>query len=242
MSANRAIVFIPYAGGNPRSLPAVRLAVQQSRLFVGVQYPGRDATCATQAPRSVGEMADHVVAFIHAARLSDVTLFGYSLGALVAHEVALRMQDEAMCQVRHVVVAACRPPHMFRGPGMSAYQSDEDFLTAVAQFGGVPPVLLRNPRLAASFLPALRADFQVCDRFAYVDRGALTLPLTVLCGNHDPLAPLADISHWRQHTTGVYRERFLPGDHFFINQHVNAAAAMLTLGDAPRHASLEPVL
>ncbi|RDK02747.1 thioesterase II family protein [Paraburkholderia lacunae] len=239
--APHAIVFIPYAGGSACSLPAVRLAVQESRPFVGVQYPGRHAACATQAPRSVGEMADHAVACIRAARLTDVTLFGYSLGALVAHEVALRMQDEAACPVRHVVVAACRPPHLFRGSGMSACQGDEAFLTEVARLGGVPRALLRDARRASHFLPVLRADFGVCDRFTYVERGALTLPLTVLGGTRDQLAPLADVTHWRQHTTNAYRERILPGDHFFINQHASAAAALLTLDYVPCCASMEPV-
>lgn len=224
----RTVVFLPYAGGSASSLSALRNAVRPTHDFVGVHYPGRQADDTASAPRSVADMADHAIALIGKAQLSGVTLFGYSLGALVAHEVALRLQDTESCPVRHVVVAACRPPHLFRGTGLSAHHSDHDFLGAVARLGGLPPVLLRDARLAAYFLPALRADFTVCDTYRYRPRGALALPLTVLAGDRDPLAPLTDMAQWRQHAARAYRERVLPGHHFFIHQHAGAAAAALT--------------
>lgn len=221
------ILFLPYAGGSADSLSALRRAVRSTHAFVGVHYPGRHLQDAAPGPRSVTEMADHAIALIDSAQLKDVTLFGYSLGALVAYEAALRLQALNPCPVRRVVVAACRPPHLFRGAGLSAYRNDKDFMRALARLGGLPPVLLRDDRLAAHFLPALRADFTICDTYRYRHRGQLGLPLTVLAGDRDPIAPLADLAQWRAHAAGVYRQRVLPGHHFFIHQHTDAAAAAL---------------
>src|SRR2546423_1703957 len=45
----------------------------------------------------------------------------------------------------------------------------------------------------------------------------LACPVTAFGGAGDVLVPQEDLEAWAAHTTGPFRLRLLPGDHFFLN-------------------------
>ena len=87
----RPLVLFPHAGGSPRffrhwsgQIPGMRL--------IGVTYPGRDHRIHEPHPDDLGALADEVTDSITAAEdHPEPALFGHSMGALVAHEVAHRL-------------------------------------------------------------------------------------------------------------------------------------------------------
>ena len=66
-------------------------------------------------------------------------------------------------------------------------------------------------------LPFLRADFELCDTYAYQPDAPFDCPLTAFGGLGDGGVRREDLEAWREHTTGPFSLRMFPGEHFFIN-------------------------
>ncbi|MFC8459257.1 thioesterase domain-containing protein, partial [Streptomyces sp. NPDC057242] len=49
-------------------------------------------------------------------------------------------------------------------------------------------------------------------------------PARALVGDLDPSVPFSDARRWRDHTTGTFRLRVLPGDHFYLNPRLTDVA------------------
>ena len=77
--------------------------------------------------------------------------------------------------------------------------------------------MLEHPELLDLMIPILRADFSVCQTYAYMPAAPLEFPLTVFGGLEDPDVPRADLEAWREHTRADFKLWMLPGGHFFIN-------------------------
>jgi medium-chain acyl-[acyl-carrier-protein] hydrolase len=66
-------------------------------------------------------------------------------------------------------------------------------------------------------LPVLRADIALCKSYVYTPKPPFNFPVTAFGGPDDHGVPRHCIEGWREHTTGPFALRMLPGDHFFLN-------------------------
>ena len=104
--------------------------------------------------------------------LDDVpfALFGHSMGALLAFELARRIRRAGgPCASAAVRVSGHRAPELPRRHPAIAHLRDPEFITEICQrYGGVPDEVLRQPELLALFLPCLRADMTLIEHYTYV--------------------------------------------------------------------------
>ncbi len=142
-------------------------------------------------------------------------LFGHSLGAYVAFEVARRLQ------------ARCRPPQAIFLSGAPAPQlpqrrqplwrlPDAAFLEAVHGYGGIPSEIWDQPELLALFLPSLRADFELFGTYVVREGEALTCPVFLMAGANDPHASPQAVHAWRQLLPEARAPEVFEGGHFYV--------------------------
>src|SRR4051812_37629989 len=91
----RRLVCLPHAGGAADSSaggPRVRPEAVEP---LAVQYPGRRDRSDEPAAETMADLADAIAAEL--AELADLplALFGHSMGAAVAYEVAVRLERDA---------------------------------------------------------------------------------------------------------------------------------------------------
>src|SRR5262249_21000644 len=139
-------------------------------------------------------------------------LFGHSLGALVAFELARRLKHLYQRPAAHLFVSGHCAPQL-------PPQPDNDYKLAMPhcvdrprQLAGTPDEVRADPELLALVAPILRADFEASDTYQYRPAPPLDCPITVFGGHVDPEAPTDTLPPWQEQTTAGCDVRILPGD------------------------------
>ncbi|MFJ7798307.1 thioesterase II family protein [Pseudomonas sp. NPDC096950] len=232
IDSEKVCIFIPFAGGSGLSFETLRRAVGTCMPVMGVTYKGRYQKNVTQAPDTVDAMANEVITLIDSLGAREVIIFGYSLGAIVAYEVA-RRQHEFAPRLTRLVVAACRAPQLFNCAQVTLDDSEDVFVQTVSKFGAIPDFMLKHSAAKNRMLPSLIKDFQAAALYRHVPGDQLGVPMLVLGGREDPFAPVQDVMAWREHSHNFVRLAFFEGNHFFLTQHIPAITQMITEADSP---------
>jgi medium-chain acyl-[acyl-carrier-protein] hydrolase len=103
------------------------------------------------------------------------------------------------------------------------------------RYRGIPAEILEQPDLMALFIPVLRADLTALETYLPARRAPLSCPITAFGGADDRLTPPEHLEAWRSETSGAFRVRMYPGDHFYLNSERSRLLADVT-------ATLEPML
>jgi medium-chain acyl-[acyl-carrier-protein] hydrolase len=145
-------------------------------------------------------------------------LFGHSMGAFLAYELARRFSALGLRQPQCLFVSGRQAPHLFRSflPRPVRELSDAEFIQAFPRLGGDMMGALSDRELAQLLIPALRADVAVCESYEAVRRPPLAIPIVALGGDADPAIPQSDLEPWSEHTTKQFSLHILPGEHFFV--------------------------
>src|SRR5690606_12900001 len=92
----------------------------------------------------------------------------------------------------------------------------------IEKLNGTPPEILSHPEYLEVFLPALRADFKLCETYQYRPKDPLHCPIIAIGGDQDPEASAEMLSAWEKHTTHSFSLWMFSGDHFFIHSEEEA--------------------
>lgn len=227
LGVHRLIVF-PHAGAGAAS------GVGFARQFEGtgatvsiVRYPGRETRLDEAPAASMDCLVDRLAAELAPLAQGEFSLFGHSMGALVAFELAHRWRAQAMVPVR-LWISGCRPPQVpAERPHLHPLPDAEFVDNLRRRYDALPAALLAHPELLALMLPALRADFGCVETYALRERPALAVPLAILRGNHDRWLDASTRAGWARHTTATVEEHVFPGGHFYLEGCVADVAQLI---------------
>ncbi|MFI6785043.1 thioesterase II family protein [Micromonospora sp. NPDC050276] len=212
--AHRLVCF-PHAGGAASFFVPTAQALACVADVLAVQYPGRHERLAEPCLTDVGALADAVHAAMIGWPETPLTLFGHSMGAVVAYEVARRLHRAQPGAALHLVVSGRRAPHLLRDD--PRLDDDEGLLSHVRALGGTADDLLDDADMRELILPALRADYQAVSAYEWVADGhPQPCSITALTGDQDPYARSFDVAAWRQHSRDPFTLEVLPGGHFYL--------------------------
>lgn len=214
------LVCIPHAGGGAYTFVPWQRTL--GHRVLAVTLPGRESRICEPPLARITDMAAWVVADLLRREVEDAVLFGHSMGALVAYEVARRLPRSASPAIARLVVSGCQCPSAFSPDRLSEIDDDDAFLHAVSEYGGLPAGLLACEELKAYAVSVLRADLAACDRYQYKPGPPLSIPVLAFAGRQDARVSLAEMGGWSKHTTSAFDLRVLPGGHFFLADHMDA--------------------
>jgi medium-chain acyl-[acyl-carrier-protein] hydrolase len=208
----RARLFcVPHAGAGPSFYarwvtelpPAVEVCL--------VHLPGRESRFTETPVDDLDVIAARVASAVEPLLDRPFALFGHSMGALVAYEVAHRLSR----QPKQLFVSGFPPPHAPPTDPPVAHLPDAEFLAAVrAGYGGIPDSLWADQDLVRLLLPMLRADFAACERYVWPAHPPLSCDVTALCGAGDHYVPAGALSGWAELTTGRCTTHVIGHGHF----------------------------
>lgn len=181
-----------------------------------VQYPGRETRLSERAFTSLEPLVSAAADALAPVLDAPYALFGHSMGALVAFELAREFHRRGARRPEHVLLSGFRAPTL---PYLSALPHDlptDEFVHRVKAMQGTPQEALDSPELMELILPILRADCTVVDHYRLADRRPLSVPLTVLGGVNDPEAGEDALRPWRSLAAAGFALHMFAGGHFFV--------------------------
>lgn len=214
--ARARIVAVPFAGsGASALLPWAPLLPPDLALSV-VRLPGRENRFRERHLTEMDEVVEQLLPHVLGDPLVPTVVFGYSLGALIAYELAVRLQAAGSPPLLLAVGGAQAPQLGPTTPPIAAL-GDAAFVAAVRDLGGTPAEVFEHPELLAMVLPTLRADFALVDGYRYAERPLLATPITTYSGEHDRELTRVGIERWGELTGAGCTHHTFDGGHFFLS-------------------------
>lgn len=201
------LLLLPWAGGRPDAYSAWDHWLPRDVEPHGISYPTGDRACSV--PQVARELAAHLPP-------GPLALFGHSLGALVAFELARELRRSGAAPPVLLAVSGEVAPHLPRAGRDARTLDDAGLLDEVRGFGGTPEALLAEEAAAELLLPGLRRDLELASAYEYSPEPPLDVPVVAFAGLADTAAPPPSVAAWDAHTCSAFELHRLPGNHFFL--------------------------
>ncbi|MEV0589374.1 alpha/beta fold hydrolase [Nonomuraea sp. NPDC050310] len=211
--APRLLCF-PHAGGSASYFFPLAGLLAPAAEVLAVQYPGRQDRRTEPCRHDLHELAAEIFTRLKGSGEPPLTLFGHSMGATLAYEVA-RLLESSGVPVARLIVSGRRGPACRRADRMRLL-SDDELVAETAALNGTDPRLLADPDVRAMVLPPLRGDYRAIESYVHRPGPRLACPVTAVVGDADPVTTLAEAGAWRSVTGGPFDLRVLPGGHFYL--------------------------
>lgn len=211
-----SLVCLPFAGGGAGFYRAWKDLPASAPRIVPLQLPGREEKFIEEPFRDVIEAAAAL-----APRVAELTgggpvsLFGHSLGAVLAYELARRLEHDPGVDLRRLFVSGSPGPWTGRSRRATGLNDDE-FLDRVQEFAGYQHDALDDPDMRELLLPVLRADVEMHENYKPVSDELLSTPITSLRGASDELVSLEQAAEWRDATSADFELVEMPGRHMYL--------------------------
>jgi surfactin synthase thioesterase subunit len=220
------LLALPYAGGSVAAYLPMKKYLKNYIEFIPMEYPGRGSRRGVRFYESIEEAARDT-----AERASSIdgqyAIFGHSLGGLIGYEACRLLAKMGNRMPLHLFISGKQPPHIKLREKEIHRLPDHEFRDKILEMGGTPDGVLDHPELAEYYLPILRADFMISEKYVFKrTQPPLSINLTVLGGDQDEIKPL-HLAAWKDYIAGEFKVVMLSGDHFFINHNFEAVAEII---------------
>ncbi|MGW6982590.1 thioesterase II family protein [Streptomyces sp. NPDC054932] len=215
------LVCFAHAGGGPSAFRTWAAGLPSDVEVLAVRYPGRQDRVAEPNIDRMEPMVEAVVEALTPLLDRPLVLFGHSMGAWIAYEVAQRVPAAALLVSGQVPPSRRRsapPGSARRGDGTGVY-SEEALIAEVKRLGGYDAQLFEDPELRDLVLPPIQSDFSLVATYRQGTPEPLDCPVHAFYGEDDADARLEDVDAWAEVTTGPFTRKLFPGGHFYLTDH-----------------------
>lgn len=205
---------LPHAGGDvinfwewPRYLP-----------------PEVEVRCAALPGKYARSSEPHLPSFNAAVAALEQTirpylgkpyaLFGHSMGALLAFELAHRLRDSERPPLG-LFVSGMSAPHRFTSDRDSRRMTNQEILEFLRDTDGIPEEMLVEEGAMLTVIPAVRHDLLLCDTYSYAHSQPLNCATSVFGGREDDF-DAESLDAWREAVGPRCRVSWFDGGHMFI--------------------------
>ncbi|MCR5529290.1 MAG: thioesterase [Saccharofermentans sp.] len=224
---DRPVIFcFNHAGGNARVFDHWIDSMMVDA--VPVELPGHGKRIGEEARSDiravVGDIAEHirqeVMKYEHPLEFS---LFGHSLGAIVAFGVACNLRKKYGLKPCCLQVSGRHAP---QDEDPSPYRTSmgiAPLIDEIRSLGHTPPELLENKEFLDFIMPTIYSDYKLSESFVY-EKQKLDIPIYAYSGDTDRDADVKVMRRWSDVTSGVFKIRQFEGDHFYLFDDRNRVA------------------
>ena len=215
--AKLRLFCFPYAGGNAAVFSGWDTRFAADIDLFAIQLPGRGLRFSEPAISCLDSIVDTIIKGV-APYLDVPCMFvGHSNGALVAYEVARRLQEMGLRTPEHIVLSARRAPHLPPNTPITHGMTDEEFVEELGRYSYTPSAILNDPEALSVFLPMLRADFALGELYDFQCEPVLRSKASLFLGKKDDDVPKVDVIAWNDLLDRAADVVEFEEGHFFIH-------------------------
>jgi surfactin synthase thioesterase subunit len=226
-SESTTVVVFPQAGAGCLRLRATVSALPSGLNLLGVQMPGREDRLQDAPASDLAEVVDRIAAECvvaaygstergdgtesrDPARGRPLVFLGVSLGAVIAYEVARKLESQGAAPRSLVVAAARSPEHWSTFPAANPPSAE---VTALLH----PSV--RESESARYAIATMRADLRLMADYRVPSSRLTSTSLRSVSGRHDSVATTAQMAGWRDRSTDYRGHQVIDADHHAFMTH-----------------------
>jgi surfactin synthase thioesterase subunit len=214
--ARQWLLCLPHAGAGATVYASWEKLLPPDIGLRAVHLPGREMRIHERPYRDARALARELLPSVASIADRPVILFGHSVGAIVAFELACAMRRAGLPAPAHLYISGRGAPHLPLRPRATWDLTDEGLVDFLRRLGGTPAVVLDDPDLLRMFLPVLRADLEMNERYDVTDEAPLDVPITAFAATADERAPHEDVTQWASNTARRFTVMQIDGGHFAV--------------------------
>jgi surfactin synthase thioesterase subunit len=157
----------------------------------------------------------------------EYIIFGHSMGAFIACETGLSMQNTYNIPPHGVIVSGQNPPYSERyEKGWCCPENPKEY---VMKLGGVPDFLKNVPKLMDAMMRCIESDMMAITTYepSEVSDDKLLACGMLLRGKCDPLINPDYARYWNKTFKNIHSETVFPGDHFYFKDSADAVIELI---------------
>lgn len=221
-SARVRLFCFPYAGGAASIFRDWQKHLPPEVELCPVQLPGRENRIRERPFSSARNLARELIPAMLPYLDRPFALFGHSMGALIAYEVAWQIHHLHRRAPSCLLVAGRRAPFLPEPEALlHTVACDQAFLSKIrARYDNLPDVLFEDREVRDLYLPLLRADFTLVETYQPAQGAPLPCPIFAFGGEEDTRASGDSLLAWRELTGSDFDLHMFPSGHFFFKDHL----------------------
>ncbi|MCV7380695.1 non-ribosomal peptide synthetase [Mycobacterium alsense] len=226
-TAPGSVVVFPHAGGAAAAYRPLAKALSANGVDAYVvQYPQRADRRDHPAADSIGALALELFEAGDWAAAAPLSLFGHCMGAVVAFEFA-RIAEANGMPVRVLWASAGQSPSTVAGYGPLP-TTGSGVLEDMIDLGGTDPALLEDEEFVDLLVRAVQADYRALNAYSCGPDVRIRADIHAVGGNRDHRIGREVLASWETHTRGRFTVSDFDGGHFYLNDHLDAVARMVS--------------
>lgn len=217
---------LPYSGGKAQVFNEILALISPGIEVFPIEYAGKGTRAKEPFFEEYNSFIQDVVCQISSKRNKQVpyALFGYSIGALFAYDIASKKLIEG--ELIHTFIGGCCSADEHRLEERLSDLPDDEFWNRIIAMGGVRKELLGNRKFLKIFSRALRADFHIGEQFEFSSNQPEPLcNATILYSEED--TPYISVKGWDRLFEGGVDFELFTGDHFFAFENHERTAGII---------------
>jgi medium-chain acyl-[acyl-carrier-protein] hydrolase len=222
-AVDRRIFCFPFAGGGTSSYRRWAASVRDGIELCAIQLPGHEDRLSEPSRSRLSDLIPELIEQLAPYLDRPFALFGHSMGALIAFELARTLGASGAPAPIHLFVSGRRAPHLAAKRRPLHTLAPMAFESELRRLQGTPTAVLDDRETMDLLTPVLRTDFAICETYVF-DGGAVDVPISVFGGADDPEATREELEAWRACTRAACEVHLFPGNHFFLHDQADALA------------------
>lgn len=215
-SSNLQLIAFPHAGAGAGYFRSWAQFIPSYIELIGVQYPGREDRIFDEPVSDIKKLSLEIADDIQQQEYDQIILFGHSMGAILAYEVACHLQKNGML-IKYLFVSGQTEPTKTRKT-LFYRSTDKELIHEVIRVSETSKEIFENKELREIFLSIIRNDYEAIETYSTETPTLLSTPITVLLGDDDTEVTYQEAISWSAYTKYRFDIYTFPGEHFFINK------------------------
>ncbi|XP_029444669.1 S-acyl fatty acid synthase thioesterase, medium chain-like [Rhinatrema bivittatum] len=217
------LICFPWGGGGSLYYAHWGKYFDSSTEVYSIRLPGRESRSQESFAQDMDQIVNEIInVLLPKLQEKPFAFFGHSFGSLTSFATAAKLKEMYGLEPVHLFVSGASAPHSKARFSLrkKSELSEEEFLKWMTTVGGTPVEILQSKELLEMFVPMLKADLSVAEKFIYEKPSRSVLSCGISCFDGTEDIP-HDLEAWKELTSGDFNIHKLPGGHFYLKDSAN---------------------